>query len=74
MITTLSAVKDLTSQGFVRVGPEQWKNNIKHVETKVEDHFWTADNLQEDYVQEFIIAVGMVLDETVMKVMYLKIV
>ena len=56
------------------MGPEQWKNKIKHVETKVEDHFWTADNLQEDYVQEFIIAVGMVSDETVMKVMNLKIV
>ena len=44
------------------MGPEQWKNDIKHVETKVEDHFWTADNLQQDYVQEFIIAVGMELD------------
>ena len=58
----MSAVKDLTSQGFVRVGPEQWKNNIKHVEKKVEDLFWTADNLQEEYVQEFIIAVVMELD------------
>ena len=36
----MSAVEDLTYQGFARVGPEQWKNNIKHVETKVEDHFW----------------------------------
>ena len=58
----MSAVEDLTYQGFARVGPEQWKNNIKHVETKVEHHFWTADNLQEEYVQEFIIAVGMELD------------
>ena len=34
---TLSAVKDLT-EGFWRVGPEQWRKNISHVSDKIEDH------------------------------------
>ena len=42
---TLSAVKDLTYEGFWRVGPEQWRKNISHVRDKVEDHYWIADNL-----------------------------
>ena len=55
---TLSAVRDLTYEGFKRVGPEQWQKNITHVREKVEDHFWIADNLQEDHVDEFVIHVG----------------
>ena len=35
---TLSAVKDLTYEGFWRVGPEQWRKNISHVRDKLEDH------------------------------------
>ena len=55
---TLSFVKDLTYEGFKKVGPEQWKRNISHVKDKVEDHYWIADNLQEDYIEEFVIHVG----------------
>ena len=47
---TLSAVKDLTYEGFRRVGPEQRRKNISHVRDKVEDHYWIADNLQEEYI------------------------
>ena len=35
---TLSAVKDLTYEGFWRVGPEQWRKNISHFIDKLEDH------------------------------------
>ena len=51
----MSAEKDLTYEGFRRVGPEQWRKNISHVRDKVEDHYWIADNLQEEYIEEFII-------------------
>ena len=54
----MSFVKDLTYEGFKKVGPEQWKRNISHVKDKVEDHYWIADNLQEDYIEEFVIHVG----------------
>ena len=55
---TLSFVKELTYEGFKKVGPEQWKRNISHVKNKVEDHYWIADNLQEEYIEEFVIHVG----------------
>ena len=42
---TLSAVKDLTYEGFWRVGHEQWRKNISHVTYKVEDNYWIADDL-----------------------------
>ena len=35
---TLSAVKDLTCEGFWKVGPEHWRKNISHVRNKLEDH------------------------------------
>lgn len=41
-----------------RVGPEQWRKNIVHVRENVEDHFWVADSLQEEHVEEFIISIG----------------
>ena len=41
---TLSAMKDLTYEGFWRVGPEQWRKNISHVRDKLEDL----------YIEEFI--------------------
>ena len=61
---TLSAVKDLTYEGFKKVGPEQWKKNIEHVQKKVEDHFWEADNLQEEFIEQFMIHVGGESDES----------
>ena len=51
-------MKDLTYKGFNRVGPEQWNKNICHVREKVEDHYWIADNLQEEYMEEFVIHIG----------------
>ena len=36
---TLSAGRDLTYEGFWRVGPKQWRKNISHVRDKVEDHY-----------------------------------
>ena len=60
---TLAAVKELTYKGFSEVGPEQWKKTVQHVRNKV-DHFWIADNLQEEYVEEFIIHVGGESDES----------
>ena len=60
---TLSAVKDLTYEGFRRVGPEQSRKNISHVKNKVEDRYWIADNLQEEYIEEFIIHFGGESDE-----------
>ena len=39
-------MKDITIKGFRRVGPEKWRKNIRD---KVEDHYWIADNLQEEY-------------------------
>ena len=55
---TLTFVKELTYDGFGKVGPEQWRKNAIHVRDKVEDHYWIADNLQEDYIEEFVIRVG----------------
>ena len=59
---SLSAVKDLTYM-YRRVGPEQWRKIISHVRDKVEDHYWIADNLQEEYKEELIIHFGGESDE-----------
>ena len=56
-------MKDLTYEGFRRVGPEQSRKNISHVKNKVEDRYWIADNLQEEYIEEFIIHFGGESDE-----------
>ena len=45
------------------VGPEQWRKNISHVKNKVENHYWIADNLQVEYIEEFIIHFGEESDE-----------
>ena len=54
---TLSFVKELTYEGFKKVGPEQCKRNIRHLKNKVEDHYWIG-NLQEEYIEDFVIHVG----------------
>ena len=61
---TLSAVKDLTYKGFATVGSGQWKKNISHIEEKVEDHYWIADNLHEEHIEEFILHIGEEESET----------
>ena len=37
------------------VTPERWQSLIKHVEVKVEDHYWEADGLNEEVLERFII-------------------
>ena len=55
---TLSEVKKLVEEGFQYVTAERWRSLIKHVEEKVEDHYWQHDGLYEQQVDELIITVG----------------
>lgn len=55
---TLSEVKRLVDEGFKIVTPERWKKLIKHVQEKIEDHYWEHDGLYEDMMERFIIQVG----------------
>ena len=52
---TLTEVKELVYEGFEKVTPERWQSLIKHVEQKVEDHYWEADGLNEELLERFII-------------------
>ena len=52
---TLTEVKELVYQGFETVTPERWQALIKHVQEKVEDHYWEADGLNEELLERFII-------------------
>ena len=52
---TLTEVKELVYEGFEKVTPERWQSLIKHVEQKVEDHYWEADGLNEELLEWFII-------------------
>ena len=51
-------MKKLVEEGFQYVTAEHWRSLIKHVEEKVEDHYWQHDGLYEQQVDEFIITVG----------------
>ena len=42
---------------------QHWTSYCSHVRDKVEDHYWIADNLQEEYIEEFIIHFGGESDE-----------
>ena len=54
----LSSVKQLTYDGFKKVGPAEWKRNVKHVKSKAEEFYWIADCLQDDIeIPEFVINV-----------------
>ena len=54
----LSSVKQLTYDGFKKVGPAEWKRNVKHVKSKAEEFYWIADCLQDDLeIPEFVINV-----------------
>ena len=44
----LLEVKRLVYEGFEIVTPQWWQSLIKHVEEKVEDHYWVADGLNEE--------------------------
>ena len=54
---TLTHVKELTLDGFTKVGPENWKKLVEHA-IKIEDKFWEQDELYEQYLDEFIIRVN----------------
>ena len=61
---TLTAVKELTYRGFDQVGPANWKKLVEHVQRAFEDKYWRDDDLQEEYIDEFIIGVGGSDDES----------
>ena len=52
---TLTEVKELVYEGFEKVIPERWQSLIKHVERKVEDHYWEVDGPNEELLKRFII-------------------
>ena len=54
---TLSHVKDLTYEGFSKIGKEDWSKLVEHT-VKVEDKFWEMDSLHEEVIDEFVIEVG----------------
>ena len=55
---TLSAVKDLTHEGFQKVDSSLWKKLVKHVRREFEGKYWVDDGLQEEHIEEFIIRLG----------------
>ena len=61
---TLSAVKELTYEGFQKVGAERWKKLVEHVHLHFEDKFWVDDGLQEESIEELLIRVGGSDDES----------
>ena len=55
----LKEVERLAWEGFDVVTPDKWKNLIKHVQDKFEDHYWKVDRIAEYYsIREFVIHVG----------------
>ena len=52
---TFTEVQRLVHEGFIKVTPEQWQSLIKHIEEKVENHYWEADGLNEELLERFII-------------------
>ena len=53
---TLSEMERLTHIAFTADTPDRWKSLLAHVKVKVEDHYWEADGLQMELVEEFIIS------------------
>ena len=44
------------SFAFTAVTPDRWKSLLANVKEEVEDHYWEADGLQMELVEEFIIS------------------
>ena len=55
---TLSAVKDLSQEGFQKVDSSLWKKLVEHVRREFEGKYWVDDGLQEEHIEEFIIRLG----------------
>lgn len=54
----LTEVEQLAWQGFGVVTATRWSKLIKHVEEKVEDHYWECEGLHRRFVDRFIIEFG----------------
>ena len=54
----LTEVEKLAWEGFSIVTTYHWKKLIKHVQEKVEDHYWSCDGLYGQYVSRFVIEFG----------------
>ena len=52
---TLSAMKDLTHEGFQKVDSSLWKKLVEHVRREFEGKYWVDDGLQEEHIEEFTI-------------------
>ena len=48
---TLTEVQRLVHEDFIKVTPERWQSLIKHVEEKVENHYWEADGHNEELLK-----------------------
>ena len=48
----LKEVERLAREGFDVVTPDTWKNLVKHVQDKFEDHYWEMDRIAEYYSDE----------------------
>ena len=51
---TLTEMERLTHIAFDEVTPDHLKSLIAQVQQKVEDHYWEADELQMELVDEFV--------------------
>ena len=55
----LAEVERLAWEGFDVVTPERWADLVRHVQEKVEDHYWEVDGLTEQYsIREFTFRIG----------------
>ena len=54
----MTEVKELVYRVFEAVTSERWLSLIKHVQEKVEDHYWELDELHEELLERFLIHVS----------------
>lgn len=54
----LTEVERLAWEGFSIVTADRWHKLVKHVQEKVEDHYWACDGLYQQVVERFIIQFG----------------
>ena len=54
----LTEVESLAWEGFSIVTADCWCKLIKHVQEKVEDHYWSCDGLYQRVVERFVIQFG----------------
>ena len=54
----LTEVERLPWEAFSILTADRWHKLIKHVQEKVEDHYWAGDGLYLQVVEQFIIQFG----------------